>query len=165
MRRPQWHGAGGAIPLMLAGLLSLGAPVPRSVLTGSVHACITESAGTAWLGLHFRVLSESSACPQGSYAPGPHFTEVGHVSIAISASAVIAGAVLLLWALGLGWWARRASRSVRAWVTRRLGLTRLAALPIRTSRRTSLEAFLTDRRSAVLARPQHRRGPPVPVTA
>jgi len=165
VRRSRLHGVGGSVLLALAGLLWLGSPLSRSVLTGSVRACITESSGTAWLGIHLRVLAESSACPQGSYAPGPHFIEAAHVSIALSGSTLVAAVVLLLWALGLGLWVRRALETVRVWVTRRLGLTGSPVLPITLSPRAPMEAVVADLRGAVLAHLQHRRGPPALVPA
>lgn len=166
MGRSWLHSVGESVLLALAGPFSLGSPLPRTVMTGSLQACITESAGTAWLGIHLRVLSLSPDCPHGTYAPGPNFTEAGYFSIAISGSAFIAGVLLALWALGLGLWARRTMRAARVWVNRRLGLmARPPVVPIDVSLRVPLEALIADLRGAVLAHQRHRRGPPVLVPA
>ena len=169
LRRRLWRAAGTAgngLLVALAGLVALGSPLPRTFLTGSVHACLDAAPGTAALGIHFRVLAHDPTCPQGSYAPGSQFTEVAQFSVALSGATLLAGAVLVAWALGLGWWLRQARRAVRAWAGRRLGgLVAPAPRPVRRLGRTLPEGLITDLRGAVLARAVGRRGPPEPVRA
>ena len=161
MRRARLHGVGGAVLLALVGLLSLSTPLSRSILSGTLQTCITESRGVAWLGIHLRVLVESPACPGGSDAPGPHFSEVGHISVALSSSALLAGLVALAWTMGLALWARRSLRAARAWLGHRLGLAAESPVIVVDSPvRAPLEGHVSNLRGAILGCLRHRRGPP-----
>jgi len=158
--------AGHGLLVALAGLLALGLPLPRTVLTGSVHACLGASPEAAAVGIQLRVLAQDPACPRGSFAPGPQFTEVAQVSFAVSGATIVAGVALLAWALGFGWWLRQVRGAVRAWAGRRLErLTAPAARPVRRLGPAVADGFIADLRGAVLARAAGRRGPPGPVPA
>ena len=125
MRRARLRSTGGSLLLALSGALALAGTLPRISLSGTLPACITESAGTAWLGLHLHLLSQSAACPEGMFAPGPHYAEIARFSIVLSLSTLVAGLAMLAGALGLGLWVRVALRRARTWLRQRLGLVRL----------------------------------------
>lgn len=159
MRLSRLRRAGGSILLTAVGMLALTASLPRVTFSSTLPACLTESSGTAWLGLHLRLLTASTACPEGSYAPGPHYAEIAQFSVVLSLSALITGLVMLAVGFGFGLWALRALRSARAWLRQRLGVLRPTAVPI-TTRRPPLSAFIADLRAALLARRRLLRGPP-----
>lgn len=156
--------AGGSILLSIVGMLAAVATLPRLALSSTLPACVTESAGTAWLGLHLRLLAASDACPQGSYAPGPHYAEIAQFSIVLSLSAVAAGLIALALALGLGIWARQALREAREWVRARLSALRPSVTVI-TRRPPELPEVVLGSHGALLTRLCSLRGPPVPVLA
>jgi len=155
---------GGSALLTLVGVAAVAASLPRLALSGTLPACITESSGSAWLGIHLSLLSQSPLCPDGSFAPGPHYAEVARFSVVVSLSAVIAGVILLLGALGFGVWARVAVRRARAWVHNRLGLPAVGSLPI-TGARGPLAISATFFHSALSVSLRLLRGPPVLVQA
>ncbi|MDQ7993122.1 MAG: hypothetical protein AAGC63_08280 [Propionicimonas sp.] len=155
---------GGSLLLTLFGVLSVAATSPRMALSSTLPACITESSGTAWLGLHLSLLSQSSACPEGMFAPGAQYSEIARFTVMLSISALIAGVVALLGALGCGVWARVAVRRARAWLNHKLGLpvvTTTAAPVSRPPLLAAVERF----HGALWVSLQPLRGPPVRVPA
>lgn len=156
--------AGGWILLSVVGMLAAGATLPRLALSSTLPACVTESSGTAWLGVHLRLLAASDSCPQGSYAPGPHYAEIAQFSIVLSLSAVAAGLIALALTLGFGIWARQALREARDWVRARLSALRPSVTLI-TRRPPELPEVVLGSHGALLTRLCSRRGPPVPVLA
>lgn len=129
MRMARLRGVGGSVLLTLLGVLAL-TNAPGFRLTSSLPACVTELPGTAWLGVHLHILAQSSACPEGMFAPGPHYAEVARISIVLSLGTLVAGLVAMAAALGLGVWARRTLRTARLWLGRRLGLHSTGSLPV-----------------------------------
>lgn len=164
MRRVRLRSVGGSALLTLVGAFAVAGTLPRVALSGSLPACVTESSGTAWLGLHLSLLSQDAACPQGMFAPGEHYAEIARFSIVLSLSALIAGVLILAGALGFGIWARAALRGARTWLRHRLGL-RPAPLTVASRRRPPLAVTAARWRSAVWANSQQLRGPPVAVLA
>ncbi|MGC3953542.1 MAG: hypothetical protein QM804_04700 [Propionicimonas sp.] len=96
----------------------------------SLPACVSELPGTGWLGVHLHILAQSSTCPEGTFAPGPHYAEIAQFSIVLSLGTLLAGLAALAMALGLGVWARRALRSAKRWLGSRLGLDAIGPLPL-----------------------------------
>lgn len=129
MHRARLRSVGGAFLLTLLGVLALIA-APGLRFAGSLPACVGEIPGTAWLGVQLHILAQSSACPEGMFAPGPHYAEVARISIVLSLWTLAAGLAALATALGLGVWARRTLRTARQWLGRRLGLTARGTQPV-----------------------------------
>ena len=159
MRRARLRGTGGSVLLTLLGVLAVAATLPRIAVSGTLPACITESSGTAWLGVHLSLLSQSAACPEGMFAPGPHYAEVARFSVVLSLSTLIAGVAMLAGALGLGLWTRAALRGARAWLRQRLAVVRVPGLSI-PDRRPPLASATPGYRAAAWSRSQSLRGPP-----
>lgn len=164
MRRARLRSVGGSVLLTLLGVLAIAGTLPRIALSGTLPACITESSGSAWLGVHLSLLSQSAACPEGMFAPGPHYAEVARFSIVLSLSALIAGVAMLAGALGLGLWARGALRSARAWLRQRLALVRVPVISA-NRRRPPLAATSASLPAAPWAGSRQLRGPPAAVWA
>ena len=155
---------GGPVLLTLAGVAAVAGSMPRVALSGTLPACITESAGSAWLGIHLSLLSQSPLCPEGSFAAGPHYAEVARFSVVLSLSALIAGLVTLLGALGFGVWARVALQRARTWLHHRFELPVATTAPV-ADLRPPLAISLASFHSALSVSPRLLRGPPVPVAA
>lgn len=164
MRRARLRSVGGSVLLTLAGAFAVAGTLPRVALSGTLPACLTESSGTAWLGLHLSLLGQDAACPQGMFAPGAHYAEIARFSIMLSLSALTAGVLLLAGALGFGIWARGALRAAKTWIRHRLGLQPVP-LTVATRRRPPLAVTAARWRSAVWADSQQLRGPPVAALA
>jgi hypothetical protein len=162
MRRARLRSTGGSLLLALSGALALAATLPRISLSGTLPACITESSGTAWLGLHLHLLSQSAICPEGMFAPGPYYAEIARFSIVLSLSTLVAGVAMLTSALGLGLWARVALRRARTWLRQRLGLARVPAL-VGFHRAPVLVPVTAGYRGAAWADSRLLRGPPAVV--
>jgi len=155
---------GGSALLTLVGVAAVAGSLPRLALSGTLPACITESSGSAWLGIHLSLLSQSPLCPDGSFAPGAHYAEIARFSVVLSVSALIAGLVALLGALGFGVWARVAVRRARAWLHHRLDLPVAGTAPVGDPR-PPLTIAVTRFHSALSVSLRLLRGPPVAVTA
>lgn len=165
MRPRRIREAIGAALLTLVGALAVAGTMPRLTLAGGLPACITESPGSAWLGVQLRLLAHSADCPEGAFAPGAYYAEVAQFSIVLSLSTLVAGLVALVGALGGWFWARRALRAAKAWIGHRLGLGLVPTAVAVVWRRPESPGVRADLRSSVLARSQHRRGPPAWVLA
>ncbi|MEA5116943.1 MAG: hypothetical protein VB036_04910 [Propionicimonas sp.] len=164
VRLSQLRRTGGSILLSVLGVLALTGSLPRLAFSSTLPACLTESSGTAWLGVHLRLLAHSSSCPEGSYAPGPHYAEIAQFSVVLSLSALIAGLAMLAVGLGFGWWALRALAAARSWLRRRVTADRPVVTPS-TAVRPPLQAFIADLRAAVLTGLRLLRGPPAAALA
>lgn len=129
MRIARLRGVGGSILLTLLGVFAVfNAPGLR--VAGSLPACITEPAQTAWLGVQLHILTASASCPEGTFAPGPHYAEVARISIVLSVATIAAGLTALAAALGLGVWARQSLRKAKRWLVSRLGLDAVGSVPL-----------------------------------
>lgn len=110
-------GSAGLVALGIAGLVG---SAPRVNLSATLPSCLTESPATAWLGLHLHLLTASEHCPEGTFAPGPHYQQVAEFSLALSLSTLLVATINLLLAVGFGLWVRRAARElggrVRRWL-------------------------------------------------
>lgn len=155
---------GGPVLLTLAGAAAVTGVLPRMALSGSLPACITESSGTAWLGIHLSLLSQDPICPEGMFAPGAHYAEIARFSVVLSLSALLAGVLILAGTLGVGFWARRAVRAARAWLHRRVGLPAVPTTPLGHPR-PPLASPAAAPTAAPPGRLQFLRGPPVLVAA
>lgn len=158
MRVARLRGVGRSLLLTLLGVLAL-VQTPGLRLTGTLPSCLSELPGTAWLGVHLHILAQSASCPEGMFAPGPHYAEVAQVSIVLSLGMLAAGLAALAAALGLGVWARRALRTAKRWLVRRLGLGATGSTPIWG--RAPLAAPVPVRVSPHPATHWSLRGPPV----
>lgn len=158
MRIARLRSVGGSLLLTLLGLFAV-ANAPGLRVASSLPACVTESPGTAWLGVQLHILAQSAACPEGMLAPGPHYAEVARISIVLSLGTLAAGLAALAAALGLGVWARRALHTAKQWLGRRLGLGATGSLPVwgRAPLAVPVPVHISHRPAA------HRslRGPPV----
>ena len=159
MRRARLRSVGGSVLLTLIGVLAVAGTLPRIAVSGALPACITESPGTAWLGLHLSLLSQSTACPDGMFAPGAHYAEVARFSIMLSLSTLIAGVAMLAGALGLGLWTRAALRRARAWIRQRLALVRVPVISAHL-RRPPLAATSAGHLATPWTGSPQLRGPP-----
>ena len=59
---------------LVAGLGALGLSTAwpgLSILSADSGVCLQVNPAQSWIGVHFHLLVPSSACPQGTYAPGP----------------------------------------------------------------------------------------------
>ena len=157
MHRARLRGVGGAFLLTVLGVFAL-ITAPGLRVTGSLPACVTELPGSAWLGVQLHILAQSATCPEGMYAPGHHYAEIARISLVFSLGTLIAGLAALAAALGLGVYVRRALRTAKQWLGRRLGpivdslplpgrAPVLVPIPVRTSHRPASHRSL--------------RGPPV----
>ena len=160
MRRARLRSVGGWVLLTLVTALTVAGTLPRLALSGTLPACITESSGTAWLGVHLSLLSPSAACPEGSFAPGAHYAEIARFSIVLSVSALVAILAMLVGALGLGLGLRTALRGARVWLRRRLELPAVPASVV-AHRRPPLTAVVAAFRAALWVDSRQLRGPPV----
>lgn len=129
MRGTRLRSVGGSVLLAVLGVFAL-VNAPGLRFTGSLPACVSELPGAAWLGVNLHILAESATCPEGMFAPGPHYAEIARISIVLSLGTLAAGLAALAAALGLGVWTRRALRTARQWLGRRLGLGAAGRLPV-----------------------------------
>ena len=158
MRGTRLRSVGGSVLLTVLGVFAL-ANAPGFRLAGSLPACVSELPGAGWLGVHLHILAQSASCPEGMFAPGPHYAEVARLSIVLSLGTLAAGLAALAAALGLGVWARRALRTAKQWLGRRLGLGASGTLPMWG--RAPLAVPVPVRTSYHPATHWSRRGPPV----
>jgi hypothetical protein len=119
------------------GVTGLSAAWPGlSLLSAGSGLCLQVNPAQSWIGLRFHLLAISSACPEGSYAPGSALATAVGFSIVVSLSVLLAGLVSIGLAIGLGVAVRRALRRARGWWRRRLlpallgGLTRPELVPV-----------------------------------
>lgn len=158
MRVARLRNVGGSLLLTLLGVFAL-VSAPGLRVAGSLPACVSELPGAAQLGVQFHILAQSASCPEGTFAPGPHYAEVARVSVVLSLGALVAGLAALAVALGLGVWARRALRTAKQWLGRRLGLDSAGTLPVWG--RAPLAVPVPVRASHHPAAHRPLRGPPV----
>lgn len=139
-----------------AGAVGLGQLMPLLRIDSSV--CVHPAAGLGEIGLRLHVFSAAAGCPRGSYLPGENLGAVVQFSFAVSVLALVAGTVLALGALGVGWWAASMLGRLRDWLRRRLS-TGLAGLLPRPER-APVAVAIPVRVSRTTHSPQWRRGPP-----
>ena len=158
MRMARWRGVGGSLLLTVLGVLAL-LQAPGLKLTSSLPACVTELPETAWLGVRLHILAQSATCPEGMFAPGPHYAEVARISIVLSLGTLVAGLAGLAAALGLGVWSRHALRAAKRWLGHRLGLATPGTLPVWGQAPLAVPVVVRPSPHPAAHRPL--RGPPV----
>ena len=82
MRRVRLRSVGGSALLTLVGAFAVAGTLPRVALSGSLPACVTESSGTAWLGLHLVMVCGRRA--SGAQLPTPEQVEARLMSVQLS---------------------------------------------------------------------------------
>jgi hypothetical protein len=142
-----------------AGLLGLSVAAPGlAVLRAGSGVCLQVNPAQSWIGLRLHLLTPSSICPDGSYAPGPALATAVGFSIVVSLSVLLAGLAGIALAIGFGVAMRRALRRARGWWRRRLlptllgGISRPAAVPV--------PVRVPGRRVPPTRSPRQLRGPP-----
>lgn len=158
MRIARLRSVGGSVLLTLLGVFAV-ANAPGLRVAGSLPACLTEPPQMAWLGVQLHILAASASCPEGSFAPGPHYAEVARISIVLSLATIAAGLTALAAALGLGVWARRALANAKRWLINRLGLDATGSVPLWG--RAPVAVPVPVRRSSHPGTHWSLRGPPV----
>lgn len=157
MRSPHQRSATGAAVLMLIGASHLAAG--RGYLGIGDSACAPQLPLIAPLGIHLDLLVESELCPEHSYLPGVNFGRLTQSFMVLSATALLAGLVMLLLALGAGYYTRRVVRSAREWLRTRIAIVApgpgLPHLPQAVA--TGVLVIASGRRPY---QPLQRRGPP-----
>lgn len=148
----------GAVGAAL-GLLGVSAAWPGLSLFGADSGvCLQVNPAQSWIGIRFHLLAMSTACPEGSYAPGPALATAVGFSIVVSLSVLLAGLLSVAVAVGLGVAVRRAARRARGWWRRRLlpallgDLVRPAPVPV--------PVRVPGRRVQRTHSPRQLRGPP-----
>jgi len=141
------------------GVLGLSAAWPGLAILGAGSGvCLQVGPAQSWIGLRFHLLGLSTACPEGTYAPGPALATAVGFSIVVSLSVLLAGLASIALAVGLGVALRRAVRRARGWWRRRLlpallgGLTRPEPVPV--------PVRVPGHRAQRTPSPRQLRGPP-----
>ncbi len=143
--------------LAVSGLIGLRQVLPLLRIDSSV--CLHPAAsGLGEIGLRLHVFSASAACPNGSYLPGHNFGAVVQVSFAVSVMTLVFGSMLVLGALGVGWWAAGVLRQLRSWLRRRLAVRLVPR--VMAPQRALIPVAVPVRVARTLPSSQSRRGPP-----
>lgn len=141
------------------GLLGLSAASPGFTLLGAGSGvCLQVNPAHSWIGVQLHLLTPSTICPEGTYAPGPALATAVGFSIVVSLSVLLAGLAGVALAVGFGVAVRRTLGRARGWWRRRLlpallgGISRpaLVPVPVRTP----------GRRVQRTPSPRQLRGPP-----
>lgn len=159
MRNLWSRGAGRAAALTVLGVLGLTHVLPLVAIGG--RGCITPIPFLAPVGLHLDLLSPvSPPCPEHSFLPGASFGPTVQFFVLLFTTTAVAGAVNLLLAVGLGYWALRAIRALHAWVRGHLTPAAPRLPRLRLPRLVVGEPALL-RVGIGLHHPTQRRGPPL----
>jgi len=142
--------------LAVSGVIGLGQVLPLLRIDSSV--CLHPASGLGEIGLRLHVFSASTACPNGTYLPGQHFGAVVQFSFAVSVLTLVIGSMLVLAALGVGWWAARVLRQLRSWLRRRLAVRLIPRISV--PQRVLIPIAVPVRVARTMPSPQSRRGPP-----
>jgi len=153
----RYRALGGTLSAAL-GAAGVAGLWPTLGIVADPSVCIGLSPAQSWVGMNLHLVSESVACPHGTYAAAESFAPVFGVTFAVSISALLVGLATLILAVGGGLVLRRALRNVRGWLCDRLVPVLLGALSV--PQPVPVPVRVDSRRAVLAHHPQQRRGPP-----